>query len=54
MAVRASGLGMKPMSSRFVVFTNNSAIPLVCGEHTGVVKGYRPMSSAKARVCRAM
>jgi len=32
---------------------HDSAIPLLCGWHTGVVKGCRPVSSAKARVRRA-
>ena len=41
--------------SRMRVRTNSSAIPLLCGLSTGMVRGIRPMSRAKRRVscCRS-
>lgn len=37
-----------------MVLTNDSAMPLLCGEHTGAVKGRSPMYNAKERVRSAM
>lgn len=36
------------------VFTKLSAIPLLCGLHTGVVSGTNPIWRAKLRVCSSV
>jgi hypothetical protein len=45
---------MRVTRSRLKVLTKLSAMPLLCGLHTGVLMGLRPSERASARVSAAM
>lgn len=48
------GFGMKATWSRDIVFTTLFAMPLLCGLHTGVLNGFKPMDVVKLRVLSAV